>query len=313
MQPRALPGWARALQSRAPVAVALLGLACSQAQENGEAVFVDSVGRGLRWKSPPSRIVSLAPNLTEILYRLGVEERIVGVTSYCDHPEAATRKPTVGDFSTPRLERLLGARPDLIVMTWNEQAYLLPRLEALGFKVAVLYPTSVRELTSVLRSLAQLFGKKPEVQGLLDSLHVVANGIRVDHRPRVFVEICYSPLMTADDSSFVGRVVELAGGNNVAENLPRDYCAVSPEMVVQTDPEVILLLGEDCTEQEVLDRLGWSAVAAVRTGAVCAYPTPDVLVRAGPRIVRGWADLVRLLHPEVSNPFGVLRTGEHDG
>jgi iron complex transport system substrate-binding protein len=247
--------------------------------------------------------VSLAPNLTEVLYRLGLEDRIVGVTTYCDYPPAALLKPKMGDFSNPSLEALIQARPDMVLMSWNEQAHLLPKLESLGLDVAVFYPGSVEELMSVIRNLASVFGREAAAQGLLDSLGMVASGVSVAQRPDVFVEISFFPLMTSDDGSFVGRLVELAGGNNLGENLPKPYSTVSPEAVLSMDPEVLLLLGEDCSRADVMQRLGWEGMRAIKAGAVYEHVDPDLVVRPGPRAVQGWSELVRLFHPELGDPF----------
>ncbi len=291
--------------------VALLG--CATSERAGAGRSTDSLGRPLPLGDVPGRVVSLAPNLTEILYRIGAGNRIVGVTTYCDFPAAAREKPTVGDFSNPSLERVVQLAPDIVLMSWHEQAYLLPRLESLGLDVAVFFPESVDELVSVVASLAELFKTQEEAQGLIDSLHVVAAGVDSPTRPSVFVEICFYPLMTADDHSFVGHLVELAGGDNVGENLPRPYCAVSPESVVRANPDVMLLLGEDCSREDVLGRLGWERVAAVQNNAVCDTLDPDLIVRPGPRVVNGWASMVRLLHPEIGDPFAALRHGSAHG
>ena len=266
--------------------------------------FTDDLGRRIHIPDVPDRVVSLAPNVTEILFSLGVREKIAGATVYCDHPEEARNLPRMGDFSHPSLEKIARAAPDLVILTSLEQEGMIADLENLGLACFVIYPADLDALMARIATLGAIMGQSRSVEELLDSmksrLAAVARGyahIPVGHRPSVFCEVTANPLMTVSDESFVSSVIEAAGGRNVMEGLPRSYCRISPEKVIEKNPDVILAVHRGVTIDELTGRIGWDTIAAVKEKRVITDIDPDLLVRPGPRIVEGIAALSSRLYP----------------
>jgi len=251
----------------------------------------DSLDRTVVLEVQPVRLVSLAPNITEILYALGAGTRVVGVTTYCNYPPEVTGTRRVGDFSNPSLERIVTLEPDLVFLTSHEQGPLLSKLEGLGLRAFVVYPQTIAELQGMIGEIGALIGCEDEAETLAAEIGGLWKGAAEERRPRVFLEITEDPLMTVGDDSFVGEMIRLAGGENIAHDLPRRYAVISPERVIAADPEVIIVAHPGASRETVGQRLGWGRIEAVRSGRVYDDIDPDLIMRAGPRVVQGVAAL----------------------
>lgn len=297
------------------VLLALAHAGCGEREERrkeGEAFRVtDDLGRIVSLEKRPARIVSLAPSVTETIFFLGAGDRLVGVTTQCDWPPAARGITKIGDFSNPSIERILELSPDLVVTTSLEQERSTQRLISLGMPVFRLYP---RDCTELVRGMERLIEVLGETRGGEDSLRALEGrlveieesvkrrerlaGEGEGRRPRVFIEISESPLMTAGRDSFVSDLIERAGGRNVFGILERDYCTVSAERVVEADPEVIFIFHELATKEELAGRMGWEEIEAVRTRRVYDHVASDLVLRPGPRAVGAIVEFRGILHGE---------------
>ncbi|HZY32125.1 MAG TPA: ABC transporter substrate-binding protein [Candidatus Methylomirabilis sp.] len=283
------------------------GLVTSSAIVAEQFVIVDDAGRSVVLNGPPERIVALAPSNTEILFALGVEDRVVAVDQWSDHPPAAKTKPRISPFS-PSLEQIVKLRPDLILAAHGSAEPVLP-LDRHGVKVLVLAP---RTLEDVYRNML-LIGRIVEAEGrakrLVDEMRrrvaAVLAKVRGAPRPKVFVELDGSdPIrpFTAGPGSFVDLLVQLAGGANVAASSRTAWPQLSLEELLRADPDMIILAHElvtmnPQTPQTMARRPGWRLLRAVREGSI--YPIEgELLSRPGPRIVEGLELLARHLHPD---------------
>ncbi len=267
--------------------------------------FTDGLGRRLALSRRPERIVSFAPSLTEMVYALGAGDRLVGVTSWCTFPPQARSKTVVGDFSNPNWERIVSLRPDLVILVAGERSPILSRLRALGIPAAAFRSESVDDVTSDAGTLGRLLGREAASDSLvalilsgLDSLRMQVAGVPPADRPRVFAEISDRPLVTAGPGSFLGQLIELAGGTNVAGRVGEPYAAVDPETVVRGRPDVILVLHPDPSPDEVRRRLGWSSVPAVRNGRIVTGLDLDLVLRPGPRLAQAARKLHEVIYAE---------------
>jgi iron complex transport system substrate-binding protein len=256
-------------------------------------------------QSPPRRIVSLAPSVTEVLFEAGVGPRVVGVTSYCRFPREALAIPKIGGYLTPSYEALVALHPDLIV-TLPEQADLEPKLTVLGFPIL---RVDHRSLDGIVRSIEQIGERCGAVEharraaaGLRQTLAAVRR-LATGPRPRVL--ICFGRaedfrrLTAAAPGTIHDDLITQAGGANVLTSRAVAYPALSAEGVIRLDPDVIIEFAAGGVDAAALrrqwDRL--DSVAAVRTGRVHVF-TDEFLSVPGPRFVRFAEPIARAIRGE---------------
>jgi iron complex transport system substrate-binding protein len=254
------------------------------------------------------RIISLAPSTTEILFALGLDKEIVGVSSYCDYPPQAKNKTKIGDFSHPNLEKIFSLKPDYIFATGLEQAPVITELRQLGFKVYVSDPTNIKELFSSINEIARITNKTKEAIELVNKMNGDITVIRSKTRlippakkVKVFIEIWHSPLMTAAKGSFIDELISLAGGINIAHEVSRPYSNFSAEKVISLNPDCIIMayMDKESSLKLVTRRLGWQNINAVKNKRVFNDIEPDILLRPGPRITQGLKEIHKRLYPEI--------------
>ena len=281
-------------------------LAASVAEAAFPVTLVDDAGRKLTLDAKPSRIVSTAPSNTEALFALGAGDRVVGVTTFCvDPPEARTRAK-VGDFSSLDFERVVALEPDLVVATWLEQRRHVEKMEGLGLKVLVLYPTSIEGTMRSLEILGRATGAEERAAALvagmrrrLGAIDEKVKALPELDRPTVFVELGASPLYTAGPGSTVDEVVVRAGGRNVAHDLGKPYATISREVVLARDPDFVIV-GMGGAKGEAARAFaglaGFARLRAVREGRVHDEIDPAVLFHQNERLVDGVEAVFALLH-----------------
>ncbi|MDQ7779398.1 MAG: cobalamin-binding protein [Planctomycetota bacterium] len=241
------------------------------------------------------RIASLAPSVTEILFAIGAQDLVVGVTDVCDYPPEAKRFPSIGNFGRPNTEALLAARPTHVIADGMDPAIDAGYLSKFGIKLVDLRIGNVREVLAAILEIGRIAGKNDGAKGLvesmqaeLDRMSAESDSIPPGSRPRVFVEVWNSPLTTAGKGSFIDDIISLAGGVNVARDLDKPYAPVSAEKIVEWNPDVIILgymTEAHVNRDDIGERIGWSGIAAVKNGRIVRDVPPDYLFRPGPRLV----------------------------
>jgi iron complex transport system substrate-binding protein len=251
------------------------------------------------------KYISLAPSTTEILFALGLDEEIVGVSSYCNYPPKARGKANVGDFSYPNVEKIFSLKPDYIFCTGLEQAPVIEELRQLGFNVYVADPKTVEELLKSIKNMGAITNRGKEaaalVKSMQDDIKKISNRamfIPERSKAKVFVEIWHEPLMTAGAGSFIDELITLAGGINIAHDIPRPYCIYSAEKVISLNPDCIIMTYMDNGSPSKLieGRFGWNKIEAVKNNRVFNDINPDILLRPGPRITEGLKELYNRLY-----------------
>ena len=268
--------------------------------------FVDDLGRKIYLAKPPTRIVSLAPSITEILFAIGLDEQIVGVTQFCNYPPQAKAKPKVG-YTRPNLETIVALQPHLILAPREYlRADILDKLEQLKIPVYVLEAKTVEDIFSHIRTIGRMVNRSEAADSLAAETRRRVSDVksRTENltRRRLLYVINTQPLVTIGPGSFIHHLIELAGGSNVAAQAPTSYPRLSMEEVLKGDPELILFPvggaeGIPESEQELWRR--WTTVSAVKHGEF-HHINPDLLNRPGPRIAEGLETLARIIHPEGS-------------
>ncbi|MEA3328257.1 MAG: cobalamin-binding protein [Candidatus Omnitrophota bacterium] len=242
------------------------------------------------------RIISLTPSTTEILFSLGLGDNIVGVTSFCNYPKQALSIEKTGSFSQPNIEKIISLNPDLILLTGLEQQPTAEKLKKLGLNFLVVYPSDIKGLYSSIRKIGRAAGSQQEAEELinkinkrLDKLKARTSLIPGYKRKTVFIEIWHDPIITAGAGSFVGELVELAGGINIAKDTLRAYSRFSAETVISRDPDCIILgyMAGDQELKRIKQRTGWENIKAIRNNNIIGDIDPDLILRPGPRFVEG--------------------------
>lgn len=248
------------------------------------------------------RLVSLAPNLTEIVFAVGAGDRLAGRSDACDWPPAARRLPVAGGFGRPAAEAILALRPTCVLTTDLEDERSLAPLRRAGIAHHRIPCRRLDDIPAAMRAVGRLAGREEAGEEAAARLAAEIARLRAaaaaaTNAPTVFVEIWDDPLITAGRRSFVAELVALAGGRNLGDELDAGYTAVSPEWVVRRDPEIILCLhaagGDAAALRRVAARPGWRHLRAVREGRVAGDLDPDLLLRPGPRLPEGVAILRR--------------------
>ncbi len=267
--------------------------------------ITDDAGRAIALKSSPTRIVSLAPSNTEVLYALGLGDRVVGVTQYCDYPPEAKQKPNIGGFSKIDLERVVGLNPDLVLATNIHNKTVVPELEKRGITVVVVEPKNVDDVLAKITFVGKITGASDAAAKLTAQMKTRIDGVAAKTatakvKPRVFYEIDKT-LYTPGPGSFIDDMIAQAGGMNIAADAKSAYAQLSAEVIIAKDPQVILLgdmnFGE--SPESVKARPGWSNISAVKNGRIVPLSDENLVSRPGPRIVDGLEMLARALYPEL--------------
>ena len=275
-----------------------------------ERVVADDTGAAFRVSETPRRIVSLAPNITEILFALGLGDRVAGVTRYCDYPPAALAVEKVGGLLDPDLEKIRSLRPDLVVAFRGNPWDAIGRLRGLGARVFVLdIGKSLADVPRTIATLGRITLRDAEAAALVRALDDKARALdralaAVDRTPKVFVELQGLGLSTCGGASYLNDLLERAKGVNVAAAVPRDWLEYSRERLIQDDPDVILVLARsDADFARARDWFstqgGLKDIRAVRAGRVLRLDE-NAASRFGPRLYDTLAEIARLLHPELS-------------
>jgi len=257
----------------------------------------------------PERIVSMAPNVTEILFALGLGDRVAGVTRFCDYPPEARSIRRIGGLVDPNIEVIQSLDPGLVIAFRGNPLRLVDRIRKLGLPVFVL---DIGQGLEALFPLIAKIGRVTRTEGRAGEL---AGGLKrrlesvdaaiseVVMRPKVFVLLYGQGLWTCGGESYVDDLISRAGGTNVASSLPKKWVLYKREQILEDDPDVIFILARSrkdfATGRDwLLRKARVESVAAVRSGKVFELDE-NAASRFGPRLVDVLDRMVRLLHPEL--------------
>ena len=241
-------------------------------------------------KAGKMRLVTLAPNLCENCFALGQGGNVIATSEYTDFPEAATKIPTVGAFSSPSLEKLLVLSPDLILVTDGTPLAVVDRLKKMGRSVYADNPQSLDAIVSAIRQLSVVLGVPDHGFEVALSMHrsiakVAAAAAKLPRKPSVYVEIWNSPLMSAGKGTFVSDLVSVAGGTNIGDETNTAWPTLSEEFVIGHDPDIIMV-ASGMGAGDVTGRTSFATVKAVKLNQVYDI-FGDYIFRPSPRIIQG--------------------------
>ncbi|MEW6141785.1 MAG: cobalamin-binding protein [Chloroflexota bacterium] len=275
-------------------------------------MVTDMLGRQVKLEMMPEKLVSLAPSNTEILFALGIGDRLVGVTQYCDFPEEAKSKPKIGGFSTADIEKIVSLSPDLVLATRIHQKEVIPALERVGLKVFGLSPKTVDAVLESITLTGKITGQVSAAERLTGELKtriaaVVSKtgGLPPGKYPRVLYINWADPIKIAGSDTFADDLIAKAGGDNVATDLS-GYSTISLETIIDRNPQVIIVSGmgdnRKKTYNAIMSEARLSGIEARVKGQVYEMDSA-IIERAGPRLVLALEQAAKFLHPEI---FGKL-------
>jgi iron complex transport system substrate-binding protein len=258
------------------------------------------------WKNASNegdlRIVVLSPELAEIIASLDGVELMVGVTRECDYPPELAELAQVGNFGAVDMEKVLALKPDMVFTAGLEQEALAAELAKTGLRVHTFHPRKLDDLPNIIVEIGSLIQREKQAATVADSLRKGFAEMRSQTadlpKPKVYLEIYRDPLMSVSDESYVGEVIESAGGDNIFSVLERDYARISAEDVVKANPDIIICYSEVSLES-ILSRKGWQDIPAIQNKRIYFEKDidPDLILRATPRALEGLRRLNRLFYP----------------
>jgi iron complex transport system substrate-binding protein len=262
----------------------------------------DGIGRQVELPSHPQRIISLAPNITETLFLLGAQDRLIGVTIQCAWPEEAKKKLKVGDLLNPNYEVILAAKPDLVIASTagNDRGAIM-KLAGLGLPVYVAAPRNVEKIIQSVEEIGRITDCAERGHQLAAQMKERLEKIkfRIAGLPpvRAFFITWLDPLLAPGKNTFENDVLRLAGVVSITADIPQYYPRYSLEQILVKNPDVILTVKQEGNPIPDFSKIaGWRNLRAVRQGRV--YVLTEYLQHPSPLFVNGVEELVQKLYPE---------------
>lgn len=284
---------------------AVLIFACGKQSPNtGKLTFTvkDDLNRNIEFQTTAQRVISLAPSITETLFALDDGKSLLAVTDYCDYPQAAKMKISVGGMITPNFEKIAELKPGLIIMTveGNNQDDF-NKLRNLGYKIFITRPKDIDGIYKSILDLGKIIGADSSAETLIHSMRqrqekVIQSkgGIR---NSKVLTVISLQPLICAGKNTFINELIGMAGGINIAANAPMPYPILNREEVLKQNPDIIIAMDDAVRNADEMLRFfpEWKKLNAFRQKKVFIVEG-DILSRPGPRIIDGLEVLARIVN-----------------
>lgn len=257
----------------------------------------DVRGKEILIKAKPIRIVSITPSNTEILYALGLADRVVGVTKYCDYPATAKSKPKIGDM-TASAEAVVALKPDLVLAHGMLNSTAIPRLEKLGLTVFAIDPKTLAEVSRDIRTVGRITSRPKTAAAVAGKIETAIKAVRASRasKPsrRVLVVVQSNPLWAAGPKTFVDEMLTIANAQNVSTDARQGFVPFSRELAISRNPDVIIT-GVKSDIAFFNNSPEWRTTNAVKNKRVYVMDS-DLLLRAGPRLAEGLKQLAGKLN-----------------
>jgi len=269
-------------------------------------IIKDDLGRVVKIDNIPQRIVSLGPSITEILFDLGVGNKVVGVTNFCDYPKYVLKLPKIGGFVNPNIEKIVSLHPDVVIgIAPGTRKEIAEEITSLGIPTYVAYPESLEDIGKNIIKIGKIVGKEEKAKELAKYINSNFSKVRKITKNLKKVKVLYlvgfEPFVTAGEKTFANDLIEIAKGENLGKFLRGNYPRCSIEWIISKSPDVIILstMQKGITKyfiKNVADKL--SSVPAVKNKKI--FVINSALVdRPTVRIIKGLEKILRILHPEL--------------
>ena len=275
---------------------------CATSRLSAEISVVDDLHRQVVLPTPAQRIVSLAPSITETLFALGAGGQVVGVTDFCNYPPEAQKKHRVGGITNPSIETIISLKPDLIILSMEGNVREdFRKLLDLGVPLFVTNPRTLNGINKSIRDLGTLTDKDDHALKLVETMNAREDSLRLlpKRSKHVLLIVSLQPLIVLGTKTFLAELLQLAGGENIAGDSPSTYPTLSREVVVERNPDVVIVTSNILQNVDGLLELfpEWTRLNAVRTHQVYRID-PDIISRPGPRVVEGLEALYNIIQQE---------------
>ncbi|MBN9091035.1 MAG: ABC transporter substrate-binding protein [Reyranella sp.] len=269
----------------------------------------DSFGRVLTLTAPPQRIIPIFASNVEIVASLGLADRIVGIEAYTRYPRAVLDRPLVGGRLGFSVDAVVALKPDLVVVTPSRQAanQLIDPMERIGVPIIVLLQRSVPEILDNIRLMGRVAGVPERGVAVAARFQARLDAVKrkvADRQPPGAIMITgrlgNGLMLVAREGSYTGDAMVLAGARFALPDT-QTLAQVSPEAILNADPDVLLWAGSERDLEELIARPGWAEMRAVKTGRARAVDRAELLI-PGPRTVDGIEHLAAIFHPEAMKP-----------
>jgi iron complex transport system substrate-binding protein len=266
---------------------------------------VDFFGQEMKLTTKPTRIISLGPSATELVYALGSFDQLVAVSTADDFPSQVASKETIGGMDNPSLEKILSLKPDLVFAVFGTPMTLIENLRQQQVPVFGLNPKTIKDVLQDLYNLGSLLEQEETAKQLIDqALSAIATlqerGSSTPTLPKVYLETWpQEPYYTFGPGSFGDDLIRIAGGENLAASADEAYPALSTDYILFENPDAIVLayMVTGSPLEQVKSRPGWQTVSAVVQNKILVPADPNIYLRPGPRILQALDELAHFLHP----------------
>lgn len=266
----------------------------------------DQVGRTLIVPENPTRVIALAPSITEIIYGLGQEKRLVGATQYSTHPPEAESLPRIGSYIRLDIEKIVALKPDLcFAIKDGNPKHIIDKIVSLGIPVYAINPRNLQQIMDTITRLGSLLDAEQAAADLVADMEKRIEQIQAQvketaHKPRVFFQIDAEPLFSAGNNTFIDELIKLSGGINIAAGKD-SYPRYSWEDILVMQPEIVLIssmAGGLSPEYLVKSWRKWHQLSAVKNEQIFVVDA-ELFDRPTPRIVDGLEAIAAIIHPEL--------------
>ena len=289
------------------IPLTFLLLSCEQRKSEPLAqlqVSKDDFGHIVQLKQTPCRIVSLAPSITETLFALSLDSSIVGVTDYCDIPEAAKLKPKVGGMLNPNIERIIELEPDLVLMSASGNLQTdYQKLTSLGIPVFVSNPRTIDGVLKSIRDIGELTQQKATAETLAAKLgnrrSKIIEELRAKPSQKVLLLLSLNPLIAAGKGTFLDELITAARGENIARGAGTSYPVLSREEIFRSKPDVIIATSDIVKTRDAIAAAypEWRELPAIQNKRI-AIVDASLVSRPGPRVIEALEVVARMIHGE---------------
>ncbi len=262
--------------------------------------ITDSEGTEVTFDSEPKKVVSVAPNITETIYQLGLESRLVGRTDYCDYPKEALDIESIGTLKSPDIEKIISLDPDVVIASTHFNEDSNKKLTDLGVKVVVLYAENdIEGAYSIIETMGTIFNVNEAaataVKDMQTSINETKELIKDLDKPSVYFVVAFGEFgdFTAGGDTFIGQMISLAGGNNIAQDV--SGWSYTLESLVEADPDIIIMSEDMKSDFETAEN--YKDLTAVKNDQVYGIDK-NILERQGYRNAEGLRTLAEIMHPE---------------
>lgn len=283
------------------IALSFVLISCTKEKKSlPTKIYFDDLGNRIELTKNPERIISAAPNLTEIIFALGAGDLLVGRTNFCNYPEETNKIPVVGDMFHLNLEKIVDLNPDLIFLTVEGNTKeLYDKLKNLGLNVYVTNPKNLSGIKKSIRDIGEILNREKEADSIISDIEKRMNKInskRFQRQTAMFV-VSFSPLIIAGKNTFIDEILSSVNLENIApEKSFSAYPMISREEVINKNPDVILLPSINFSIEKILEVYPeWKEINAIKKGKII-YVDQDLFFRPGPRFI----DAIEFLQKELS-------------